>query len=172
MNTSNVINTSKIEIRYSKRFASWTKSTLRRNQKRIYLIIVKIRTWTFNLSSSNTMRKKKINSFEIKSTKIENETKKNQKNENNAIWKNALEITSIQHNELVTMTYFLMNLLQRCIFSEFVTRIVFYTNNTISKKRVYRSKWKTNNKSKKKHIFVKSKKTSNKKKRSIKKKNI
>ena len=45
--------------------------------------------------------------------------------------------------------YSLMNLLQRCIFSEFVTMIVFHTNNTISKKRVY---W-----SKKKHILVKSK---------------
>ena len=77
---------------------------------------------------------------------------KNQENESNATRKNVLEITSIQHisiisSESVTMTYSLVNLLQRCISSESATMIVFHTNNTMSKKRVYRSRRKTDNKS-------------------------
>ena len=61
-----------------------------------------------------------------------------------------LEITSIQHSESATTTYSLVSLLQRCISSESATMIVFHTDITILKKRVYRSKRKTNNKSKKK----------------------
>ena len=91
--------------------------------------------------------------FTMSNRKNRKRDKKYQKNENNTTRKSVLEITSIQHNkfvtmivffnEFVTMTYRLMNLLQRCISSKFATMIVFHTDNTISKKRVYWSRRKT-----------------------------
>ena len=58
-----------------------------------------------------------------------------------------------------------MNLLQRCIFNEFVTMIVFHTNNTISKKRAYWSKRETHIRQIKKIVESKKKSLINQEKR-------